>query len=261
MADSPSPGRIAARIRMPLSAVAFVAFIAAIVVDAPGRVTLGALAALIVGFALYFRLGTPHGAPVDVHSPVRGRWRLVNSPTTRVPSHGLHAWTQTYAFDLVADPDGAERPGGWWPPARSPAAYPAFGSPVLAPADGRVVRATGWTRDHLSRIGPLGIAYFLLECVRELAGPPGILGNHVVIRRADGTCVLVAHLRHRSLRVRRGDRVTAGTQIAECGNSGNSTEPHVHIQAMDGPSVWTAEARPLLLDGAPPPPNGGHIPA
>ncbi|MCC6831461.1 MAG: M23 family metallopeptidase [Thermoleophilia bacterium] len=259
MADSLSAGRFAARIRMPFMAVALVLTVAAAVVGPNGWWTLAGLVLLAAAFTLYFRLGTPRGAAVPVRAPVEGRWRVLNSPTTKVPSHGLHAWSQTYAFDLVADPVGGERPTEGWPPARRPSAYPGFGQPVLAPTDGEVVRAVGWTRDHMSRIGLLGFAYFLLESVRELGGPPGILGNHVVIRRDDGTCVLVAHLRRRSLRVRRGDQVTAGTWVADCGNSGNSTEPHVHIQAMDHPSVWIAAARPLLVDGAPPPRDGGHI--
>jgi hypothetical protein len=32
-------------------------------------------------------------------------------------------------------------------------------------------------------------------------------------------------------------------------NLGNSTEPHVHVQAMDRPGVWFAKGRPLLLEG------------
>jgi murein DD-endopeptidase MepM/ murein hydrolase activator NlpD len=86
--------------------------------------------------------------------------------------------------------------------------------------------------------------YFALESVRELLGPPGILGNHVVIRPDDGACVLVAHLQRYSLRVAVGDRVDQGTVVATCGNSGNSTEPHLHVQAMDRPGVWLAQGRP-----------------
>jgi len=67
--------------------------------------------------------------------------------------------------------------------------------------------------------------------------------------------VLVDH-RRRSLRVARGDRVEAGTVVAECGNSGNSTEPHVHVQAMDRSSVWVAAGLPLLIEGREPPSNG-----
>jgi murein DD-endopeptidase MepM/ murein hydrolase activator NlpD len=47
------------------------------------------------------------------------------------------------------------------------------------------------------------------------------------------------------VRVRPGDRVAAGQPLAACGNSGNSTEPHLHLQLMDHPSVLLAARLPL----------------
>ncbi len=111
-------------------------------------------------------------------------------------------------------------------------------------------------RDHRSRTSPFALVWFALASVRELLGPSGILGNHFVIRRDDGACVHLAHLKRYSLQVARGDRVDAGTIVGLCGNSGNSTEPHVHIQAMDRPSVWFADGRPLLVDGRVPSRDG-----
>jgi len=81
--------------------------------------------------------------------------------------------------------------------------------------------------------------------VRELLGPGRILGNHVVLDLGGGVFAALAHLRRGSLLVRRGDRVAAGQQLAECGNSGNSTEPHLHFQLMDHPSVLQAAGLPL----------------
>jgi murein DD-endopeptidase MepM/ murein hydrolase activator NlpD len=120
-----------------------------------------------------------------------------------VPSHGVHAWAQTYALDLVNDPGDGSRPAwAWWPLARRPDDFPGFGEPVFAPVSGEVVRARGGMRDHRSRTSPPALVYFALESVRELLGPPGILGNHVVIRRDDGACVVVAHLIRKSSRGR-----------------------------------------------------------
>jgi murein DD-endopeptidase MepM/ murein hydrolase activator NlpD len=45
--------------------------------------------------------------------------------------------------------------------------------------------------------------------------------------------------------VRPGDRVAAGQPLAACGNSGNSTESHLHFQLMDHPSVLLAAGLPL----------------
>ena len=244
------------RMRMPLAMAGAAALPVAAAVDRPA-VWWAAVALFAVGTAFYTRAGTPHGPPVDIGPPVRGHWTAVNSPTSRVPSHGVHAWAQTYGLDLVHDPgDGAKPSVGWWPIARRPDDFPGFGKPVFAPVSGEVVRARDGMRDHRSRTSPPALVYFALESVRELLGPPGVLGNHVVIRRDDGACVLVAHLKRYSLRVARGDRVDRGTVVGRCGNSGNSTEPHVHVQAMTRPGVWLAEGRPLLLDGREPPPDG-----
>ena len=249
--------RLVARIRMPLLAVAFVAFVAGLVFGASPAVTSAILVVFVLALALYLRLGTPAGPTVDLAGPVTGRWVALNSPSTRVPSHMLHGWAQTYAVDLVCDPDDGSRPGmSWTPLARRARDFPGFGRPVRAPIAGTVVRRRDGWRDHWSRTSPPGLAYLMLESVRELIGPSGILGNHVVIEGDDGAYVALAHLRRRSLRVRRGDRVVAGQQIAECGNSGNSSEPHLHIQAMDRASVWIASALPIRIDGADPPPNG-----
>jgi hypothetical protein len=260
---TPTPSRwrlVAARLRMPLMAAAVVAFFGGIVLGLSGPPMLAIIVLLVAAFALYFRLATPAGPTAALTSPVEGRWQALNSPTSHVPSHSLHAWAQTYAVDLVHDPPDGSRPGfAALPIARRPEDFPGFGRPVRSPLAGDVVRARSGWRDHWSRTSPLALAYLLAESVRELAGPSGILGNHLVVQADDGTCVALAHLRRRSLRVGVGDRVEAGQVVAECGNSGNSSEPHLHIQAMDRPSVWVASARPLTFDGKPPPANKAFL--
>jgi hypothetical protein len=70
------------------------------------------LVLLAAGMALYFRVGTVRRPPVEVDAPVTGRWLAVNSPADKVPSHGLHAYGQTYAIDidLVHEPTEGSRP-------------------------------------------------------------------------------------------------------------------------------------------------------
>ncbi len=85
--------------------------------------------------------------------------------------------------------------------------------------------------------------------VRELFGVHRIFGNHVVLDLGNGTYAAYAHLRRGSLTVREGDRVRAGQLIARCGNSGNSSEPHLHFQLMDGPDPDTARGLPFRWHG------------
>jgi murein DD-endopeptidase MepM/ murein hydrolase activator NlpD len=69
----------------------------------------------------------------------------------------------------------------------------------------------------------------------------------VIADRMSGAFVALAHLRAGSIQVRAGDEVTVGPQLAECGNSGNSTQPHVHLQVMDGPDPNVARGVPMLF--------------
>jgi murein DD-endopeptidase MepM/ murein hydrolase activator NlpD len=136
---------------------------------------------------------------------------------------------------------------------------------VYAPADGMVVRVHERERDHWSRTSPLGFLYLLtVELLRELTGPSRVVGNHVIIDLGNGDYAVLAHLRRGSIRVTAGQRVRAGDQIAECGNSGNATEPHVHFQLMDRPVIAVAAGLPFRFttaDGAPldTPPNGQRL--
>ncbi|MGW5009447.1 M23 family metallopeptidase [Streptomyces parvulus] len=198
--------------------------------------------------------------PVEVGPPVSGRWFALNSPADRTPSHGIHAYGQTFAIDLVAEPGPGARPGFrvLWPLARRNRDFPAFGAPLLAVADATVVRARDTQRDHLSRTSLPALLYLMVleGSVRELAGVRRVIGNHVVLDLGDGTHALYAHVRRGSLAVREGDRVAAGQVLAHCGNSGNSTEPHVHFQLMDGPDPDTARGVPFTWRGIGVPRNG-----
>lgn len=197
--------------------------------------------------------------PSEVQSPVRGRWLAVNSPASKVPSHGVHSAGQTYAIDLLHWPDEHQewKPIHRRPLTRRPSSFPAFGQPIYAPVDGTVVRARDWWRDHRSRNSVPALLYFYLEgTVRELAGPSALLGNHLVIDSGDGTFAALAHLKRRSITVAKGQRVRAGQQLAECGNSGNTSEPHLHFQLMDRADVAIAAGLPFAFTRHETPKNG-----
>lgn len=187
--------------------------------------------------------------PVTVTAPVRGRWLALNSPASKIPSHGVRAYGQTYAIDLVYEPIDQQRPQfGDGPGMRRASEYPAFGEPVYAMFGGTVQRASGWRRDHKSRAHMLAVVYMMVEgAIRELGGPGFILGNHVVLRGDNGVYAVLAHLQQGSLQVQNGDTVMAGQLIGRCGNSGNSSEPHVHAQLMDRASTLTAIGMPMAF--------------
>jgi hypothetical protein len=190
---------------------------------------------------------------VSLALPFDGRWLVQNSPARRVPSHGLDVFGQRYAIDFVAvDERGRTAPTSDWRTALStepPERFLGFGRPILAPVDGVVVRVHDGEPDHEARRSQLAlIPYALGQASRLRQGPNALAANQVVIRdRLSGMNVALVHLRAGSLRVGVGDEVVTGQQLAECGNSGNSTQPHVHVQAMDSTDLHVAQGVPIAF--------------
>lgn len=191
----------------------------------------------------------PSHDKVAVVAPVAGRWLGLNSPQDKVPSHGVHTLGQTYAIDLIHDPDGSgRRPLSRGIGMHPPQEFVSFGQPVFAMVSGEVVRVSQWRRDHESRSSLFAILFLLVEAaIRELGGAGFIMGNHVVIRGANGVHAVVCHLQRGSVSVKIGQQVVAGQQIGLCGNSGNSSEPHVHAQLMDRANLNTAFGIPMAF--------------
>jgi murein DD-endopeptidase MepM/ murein hydrolase activator NlpD len=73
------------------------------------------------------------------------------------------------------------------------------------------------------------------------------LGNYVVIRHAGGEFSHYGHLKQGSVRVKAGDPVTRGQAIGQLGQTGNSTEPHLHFQLTDGPDPMYSRGIPITF--------------
>ncbi|RBY81225.1 M23 family peptidase [Blastococcus sp. TF02-09] len=187
---------------------------------------------------------------VSLALPFRGTWLVRNSPARRLPSHGTRLFATTYAIDFVPVRGRRTATVRDWrtvldtePPER----FVGFGQPVLAPGAGTVVAVLDGEPDHEARRSQVALLpYALTQAARIRGGPAAIAGNHVVLELADGGAfVLLAHLRQGSVRVSPGRPVAEGEPLGTCGNSGNSTQPHVHLQAMDGPDAARASALPV----------------
>lgn len=114
--------------------------------------------------------------------------------------------------------------------------YPYYGVPVHAVADATVRAVRDDLPDQTPGKAPGGLS---------LDQYPG---NYVVLDLGDGNHALYAHLKPGSVAVKPGDRVTRGQSLAELGNSGNSTAPHLHFQVMDGPDPLAANGLPFVID-------------
>jgi hypothetical protein len=193
---------------------------------------------------------------VVLHFPFRGRWLVQNSPADRVPSHGTTAFGSSHAIDFVpVDQQGRSAPRSLRSFIRTEPAevFVGFGRPILSPINGMVVSTHDGEPDHKGRRSQLTIVpYMLTQGRRVRAGPVGIAGNHIVVAISPaGPFVLLAHLRCHSVQVSPGEFVSTGQPVAACGNSGNSTEPHLHVQVSDSTDWDEANGVPLAFQHCP----------
>ncbi|MFJ6569607.1 M23 family metallopeptidase [Streptomyces sp. NPDC091292] len=190
---------------------------------------------------------------VEVAFPFTGLWRARNSPARRVPSHGTNLLGGRYAIDFIAvdDQHRTTRTRSWrtFFATEPPQLFRAFGLPILAPVGGTVVAVHDAESDHDARRSQLALVpYTLGQGARLREGVNAIAGNHVIIALSEqGPYVALAHFKAGSVRVSVGQKVVEGEHIADCGNSGNSTQPHVHIQAMDSADISVARGVPMLF--------------
>jgi hypothetical protein len=195
----------------------------------------------------------PNRPPVLLALPFSQSWLAVNTPARRVPSHGTHFAGQTYAFDFVAvDARRRSTDVRDWRAflATEPVErFFGFGRPILAPADGQVVAVHDGEPDLTARRSPVVVLpYLLTQGSRLRRGFSALVGNHVILKLDEpGTYMLLAHLREGSVRVRPGERVSIGKPVGMCGNSGNSTQPHLHLQVMDRVDLIHARGLPVAF--------------
>jgi hypothetical protein len=167
-----------------------------------------------------------HDSTTTLVPPFDGEWTTVNGGVTKATSHSWGIVSQRYAYDfLVTDDEGSTHSGD----GSDLTDYYAFGRPIRAPAAGTVVGVTDGLRDH-PHPGS-GWLEWRTWC---------IAGNCVTIEHADGEYSVFAHLQQGSVAVTPGDRVERGAVVGACGNSGFSTEPHLHYQLQDHPNFWLA---------------------
>lgn len=199
---------------------------------------------------------------LDLAYPFTGRWLVQNSPANRVPSHGTTRFASAFAIDFVpVDAAGRSAPVTLATLLRTepPERFPGFGRDILAPIDGRIVVAHDGEPDHGAHRGLPSLGYALTQGRRASGGWRALAGNHLLID-AGGVLVALCHLQRGSVSPAPGQPVRAGETVARCGNSGNSTEPHLHVQAISSTDPARAAPVPIRFAGGVPA-NGDVIDA
>jgi len=213
--------------------------------DAPASSRLGmwsgiiVQATLIVLFAgLMWRttLGfeQPAGA-MDVRSPLRdGAAVVLHGGSSPFMNAHARVWPQNFAIDIVGL-NGSKRSRSLSGSSSDLKTYELFGQAVYSPCAGMITAAS----DGLEDLVPPAV---------DQANPTG---NHVMID-CDGVEFLLAHLQQFSVVVEIGDVVTTSSIVGRVGNTGNTSEPHLHMHAERGGPIGTpldGEPVPFTIDG------------
>ena len=167
--------------------------------------------------------------------PFHGEWLVYQGGRTTFDNAYAGSDDLRFAMDFVYLKDGRlfSGPGG---PRSKSTDYYCFGQPIVAPADGTVVKAEGGYDDN--------------DPGKNSGDSPD--GNIVVISHGNGEFSQMNHLKQNSLKVKLSDKVKQGDVLAECGNSGSSPAPHLHYQFQRGPgTLLPPQFNDYIADGKP----------
>lgn len=183
--------------------------------ESPLRAVVKVLVAFFFGgvaFGVLRAHQVPPGA-IDLAFPLRGGSFLIGHGGSTAAANMHHAHPQQrYAVDVMKLNAYLMRARGLYP--RDLRRYAIFDAEVLSPCDGAIV----------------SIVDALPDQTPGTVDAKNLAGNHVIVRCGDAN-VMLAHLRRGSIAVRTGATVTKGQLLGRVGNSGNTSEPHLHIHA------------------------------
>ncbi len=195
----------------------------------------GIIAAVFWGLSFVALLGSSH--PDDVLAltfPLRdgtyyvgggGNARLINNHQAHLP--------QQFAIDVVRLGSLGNRASSIAPGRLEQ--FVIFGDTIYSPCSGTVVAAV----DGMPDLNP------------PERDQTNLAGNHVILS-CDDAKVVLAHMLQGSVAVAVGDTVDTDRILGRVGNSGNTTQPHLHLHAeRGGPSdeILTGTGIPVTFGG------------
>lgn len=160
----------------------------------------------------------PEKHETELSLPFKDRWLVFWGGDTKELNAHHEVPNQKFALDFIGvSKDGAMHTGE----GKVNEEYFSFGREVLAPADGTVTDVIDGVRDN----------------VPGSMNPYSGLGNAVFIQHREHEISVLAHLKLGSIKVKVGDKVKTGQVIGLCGNSGNSSQPHLHYHLQNTPII------------------------
>jgi len=146
--------------------------------------------------------------------PFTGEWTVLWGGDTKELNYHVEVEAQNGAFDIIiTDENGKSYKNN----GDNNEDYHAFGKELIAPCDAEVVLVVDGIKDN--KPGEMNL-YF-------------ILGNTVILKTDNDEYLLFTHFKQNSIVVKQGENVEKGELLGLCGNSGNSSEPHLHFHIQN----------------------------
>lgn len=165
----------------------------------------------------------------DLILPFKGEWTVFWGGDTEDLNYHVVSEAQKNAFDIVInDKDGKtfETNG------KTNNDYYAFGKELIAPCDAEVVLVVDGVKDNIP--GELNPIY--------------IPGNTVILKTENDEFLFFAHFKQNSIVVQQGQKVKQGDLLGLCGNSGNSSEAHLHFHIQNVEDMNNATGAKCYFD-------------
>lgn len=171
--------------------------------------------------------------------PIKDEWYVFWGGNNEFLNYHYVYPSQRYAYDLVIMVDGKTYNNNGL---RNENFY-AFNKEVTTSANGKIIEVVNHIADN----------------VPGEMNDDAPAGNYVIIEHANKEYSLIAHFKQHSIVVSKGEEVTQGQLLGLCGNSGNSSEPHIHFQIMDKPSLERGKSICIRFNGDIKPIQGDYV--
>ncbi len=161
--------------------------------------------------------------------PFKDEWTVIWGGDTKALNHHIENEAQKNAFDILIT---NEKGISYKTEGKTNEDYYVFEKEIIAPCEGEVVLVVDGIKDN----------------VPGMFNPMYIPGNSVIIKTQNNEYLFFAHFKQHSIVVKQGQKIAQGQLLGLCGNSGNSSEPHLHFHIQNVEDINSATGAKCYFD-------------